>query len=79
MTRRGRTVIVVAKTITQSGVESTTHYGPFLPHAGTATTTFVGQLEGQLENDDRYRHHGISVKTVFIGEDESDCDVRAGR
>ncbi|WP_218682408.1 hypothetical protein, partial [Microbacterium sp. BF1] len=60
-------------------VEATRYYGPFLPHVGSATTTFLEELEDELKDSGRYRSWDVSVEDVFIGTDESDCEVRATR
>jgi hypothetical protein len=77
--RQGIAVIVAAKKLSHNGEETTTYYGPFLPHVGSATTSFVEELERELTESDRYKHHEISVEDVFIGEGESDCRVQATR
>lgn len=77
--RTGTSVIVKATTVTTSGEEQTTYYGPFLPHVGSATTTFADKLEHELEQSGRYASWDVSIESVFIGDDESDCAVRATR
>lgn len=80
MTKRTATaVIVTASTVAADGVEATRHYGPFLPHVGSATTSFVAALERELEESGRYRDWDVSIEDVFIGVDESDCAVHATR
>jgi len=78
-TRTGTAVIVRAVTITANGDERATNYGPFLPHVGSATTSFADALEYELEQSGRYKSWDVSIETVFIGDDESDCAVRATR
>lgn len=78
-TRRATAVIVKATTVAVDGGELTRYYGPFLPHVGSSTTTFVGALERELEESGRYREWDVSIENVFIAPDESDCEVRATR
>ena len=78
-TRTGTAVIVRAVTVTPNGEERATNYGPFLPHVGSATTSFADTLEYELEQSGRYTSWDVSIETVFIGDDESDCAVRATR
>ena len=78
-TRTETAVIVKATTVTTSGDERTTYYGPFLPHVGSATTMFVDELEYELQQSGRYKSWETSIESVFIGVDESDCAVRATR
>ena len=73
--RTSTAVIVVATTTAKDGTERTTHYGPFLPHAGGATTSFVNRLEQELEASDRFASFELEIRTLFIGEDESDCTI----
>lgn len=77
--RQGTAVIVVATKINHEGEESKTHYGPFLPHIGSATTRFMETLDRELKESGRYQHHELAVESLFIGEDESDCAVTATR
>lgn len=80
MTSRTATAVVVkASKLTHDGEEITTYYGPFLPHVGSATTSFLDQLERELEESGRYKHWETTVESVFIADDESDCAVRATR
>jgi len=74
-TRTSTAVIVVATKTAFNGTQSTTHYGPFLPHAGSATTSFVNRLEQELKATGRYSHFALAIETVFIGENESDCSI----
>ena len=37
------------------------------------------ELEDELKDSGRYRSWDVSVEDVFIGTDESDCEVRATR
>lgn len=78
-TRSAAAVIVKATTVKLNGDERTIYYGPFLPHVGSATTSFVRELEYELEQSDRYKSWETSIESVFIGDDESDCAVRATR
>lgn len=78
-TRSASAVIVKASTLSRDDAERTIYYGPFLPHVGSATTSFIEQLERELEESGRYKHWDIDVETVFIAEDESDCEIRATR
>lgn len=79
VSRTATAVIVTASTVDTEGVELTRHYGPFLPHVGSATTTFLENLEDELRDSGRYRRWDVSIEDVFIGTDESDCEVRATR
>ena len=79
VSRTATAVIVKASTVDTDGVEATRYYGPFLPHVGSATTTFLEELEDELKDSGRYRSWDVSVEDVFIGTDESDCEVRATR
>ena len=78
-TRTGTAVIVKASTLSRDDAERTIYYGPFLPHVGSATTTFLENLEDELRESGRYRDWELSIEDVFIGADESDCEVRATR
>lgn len=78
-TRTASSVIVKAVTVLIGGEERTTYYGPFLPHVGSATTTFADRLEFDLEQSGRYASWDVSIESVFIGDDESDCAVKATR
>ena len=40
---------------------------------------FLEELEDELKDSGRYRSWDVSVEDVFIGTDESDCEVRATR
>lgn len=77
--RRGGAVIVKVDATSNDGTERTTYYGPFLPHVGSATTSFVRQIENEYEESGRYSDWTTAIETVFIGEDESDCAVHATR
>jgi hypothetical protein len=48
--RTGVAVIVKATTLNHDGVERTSFFGPFLPHAGSATTYFLESLDKELES-----------------------------
>lgn len=78
-TRTATAVVVKATVLTRDGDERTTLYGPFLPHVGSATTSFVALLESELEESGRYKAWDVTIESVFIGDDESDCAVRATR
>lgn len=77
--RRGTAVIVKVDSVTNDGAKRTVYYGPFLPHVGSATTSFVGRIEHELEESGRYRDWETAIESVFIGEDESDCAIQATR
>lgn len=77
--RTATSVVVKATTVKSDGEERTTYYGPFLPHAGSATTTFADRLENELDQSGRYTSWDVSIESVFIGDDESDCAVQATR
>ena len=47
-----------------------------MPHTGSATNWFITRLEGELAASGRYKTWELSVEDVFIGDDESDCEVR---
>ena len=80
MTNRTATsVIVKATMLTNEGDERTRYYGPFLPHAGSATSRFVTNLEQELEESGRYTYWETSIESVFIADGESDCEIRATR
>lgn len=80
MTNRTATsVIVKATMLTNEGDERTRYYGPFLPHAGSAMSRFVTNLEQELEESGRYKHWETSIESVFIADGESDCEIRATR
>lgn len=80
MTMRTASAIVVrATTWNHDGEARTLHYGPFLPHAGSATTSFIDDLRRELEQSGRYRDWSVSPETVFIGDGESDCTIQATR
>lgn len=78
-TRIATAVIVKASTVATDGGELTRYYGPFLPHVGSATTTFLENLEDELRDSGRYQSWDVSIEDVFIGTDEADCEVRATR
>ena len=77
--RRGSAVIVKATTTNRDGEVRTTHYGPFLPHVGSATTSFIDKLEHELVESGCFESWEMLIETVFIGDDESDCEVRSTR
>lgn len=78
-TRTATAVIVKATTVNLDDEERTVYYGPFLPHVGSATTGFVDELLNELEQSGRYKSWDASIEDLFIGEGESDCEVRATR
>lgn len=78
-TRTATSVIVTATVVTLDGEERTTHYGPFLPHVGSATTSFADSLEHELGESGKYRSWDVKIANVYIGDDESDCAIRATR
>ena len=75
-TRNASSVIVKAVLHTNDGDVTTRYYGPFMPHTGSATNWFITRLEGELAASGRYKTWELSVEDVFIGDDESDCEVR---
>ncbi len=77
--RKGTAVIVVARTTLNTGEERATHYGPFLPHAGSATTWFVQTLKNELADNHLYQDFEVTIENLFIGDNESDCAVVATR
>lgn len=77
--RTATSVVVMVSRTTHSGETQTTHYGPFLPHVGSAATSFANKLDQELESSGRFAHWDISFESVFIGDDESDCEIRATR
>lgn len=77
--RRATAVIVKATTLNHDGDERTTYYGPFLPHVGSATRSFVANLEHELGESGRYKRWETFIEDVFIAEDESDCAIQATR
>lgn len=78
-TRTATAVIVKVEAVKLDGEERTIYYGPFLPHVGSATTSFLDTLEREFEESGRYARWETSIESVFIGDDESDCAVRATR
>lgn len=78
-TRTATAVIVKATRTTIDHADETVYYGPFLPHAGSATTSFVDELHHELESSGRYLDWQLSIEDVFIGAGESDCAVTATR
>lgn len=80
MTRRAASAVIVrATTWDHAGEVRTLHYGPFLPHAGSATTSFMDALRDELQESGRYKDWDVSAETLFIGDGESDCTVMATR
>lgn len=76
MTARHQSCIIVSVTTTRrDGTEGGTNYGPFLPHAGSATSHFVSQIRHELEENAELIDFEIDVQDVFIGADEADCEV----
>ena len=78
-TRNASSVIVKAVLRTVDGDEKTRYYGPFLPHAGSSTPWFIRTLEAELKESGLYEDWETSIEDVFIGDGESDCEVRAAR
>ena len=66
--RKGTAVIVVARTTLNTGEERATHYGPFLPHAGSATTWFVQTLKNELADNHLYQDFEVTIENLFIGD-----------
>ncbi|MBD8207359.1 MULTISPECIES: hypothetical protein [unclassified Microbacterium] len=64
---------------TVDGEDVTRLYGPFLPHVGSATTSFVDDLENELAESGRYVSWDTSIEHLFIGVGESDCEIRPTR
>lgn len=60
-TRNSTSVIVTANVTRHDGTTAVTHYGPFLPHAGSATTHFVNRIDVELEETGRYRHWNMQT------------------
>lgn len=80
MTQRTATSVVLkVDTTTHAGETRTRYYGPFLPHVGGAATTAETEILNELEASGLYASWGSSFEDVFIGPDESDCEVRATR
>lgn len=80
MTDRTATAVVLKVTMTtHDGEDRTRYYGPFLPHVGGAATSFERDFLDELEASGLYRDWGTSFEHVFIGPDESDCEIRATR
>lgn len=69
-------IVKVAKR-PKDGPERMSYYGPFLPHVGSATTSFVDRLGHELAEYGRYEQWEVSVESVFIGESESDCAIQS--
>lgn len=78
-TRTGTAVVIHHTRRYIDGRTTGTLYGPFLPHAGSAVTTMLWQLDQEGEDDPRCEDHASTVQTVFIGEGESDAALVATR
>lgn len=78
-TRTATSVIVRVKTTDTTGAERVTNYGPFLPHVGSATTSFEQRIAAEIEASGKYLGYEISIEDVYIADNESDCAVRAIR
>lgn len=80
MTTRWATAVVVRFVVTlRNGDQDTAYFGPFLPHAGSATSSFIARLEAEAERSNRYRAFETFIEDVFVGPGESDCAVEAIR
>lgn len=77
--RSDSAVIVRVETVNHDGKEGKTYYGPFLPHAGAATTAFIRRINDELEEAGRYSTWVVEVEPLFIAANESDCVVQATR
>lgn len=77
--RTARSVIVRLDVVTTEGQRRTRYYGPFLPHVGSATTSFEQRIKAEAWESGMYRDVEVDVFDVFIGEDESDCRIEATR
>ena len=83
-TRTGTAVIVRAVTITANGDERATNYGPFLPHVGSATTSFADALEYELEQSGRSKPRStdetwvVGARVIDAG-DVSGAGLSSGR
>ncbi|WP_298945314.1 hypothetical protein [uncultured Microbacterium sp.] len=78
-TRTATSIVVKTNLLTLDGEERTVYYGPFLPHAGSATKLFLASIDRELSASGKYRHWETSIESVFIAPDESDCVVTATR
>lgn len=78
-TRIATSIIVKATTTNHEGEERTAYFGPFLPHAGSATKHFINTLDQELDESGRYQSWELETENVFIAADESDCAVQATR
>jgi hypothetical protein len=79
MQRAATAVILKVDVTTHDDEERTIYYGPFLPHISGAATGFESELVDELEESGRYSSVKTSFQDVFIGDGESDCEVRATR
>lgn len=79
MQRTATAVILRVDATTQHGEERTVYYGPFLPHIGGAATEFESEIVNELETSGRYSSVETSFHDVFIGDGESDCEIRQAR
>lgn len=73
--RTARSVIVRVDVVTNEGQRRSRYYGPFLPHVGSATTSFEQRIKDEAWESGLYRDVEVDVFDVFIGDDESDCRV----
>jgi len=78
-TRTATSVVLKVVLVTHAGEERTVLYGPFLPHVGSAATSLRDRIEREVEESGKYASWDASFESVFIGDDESDCAVRATR
>lgn len=76
MTRRASSIIVKVTATYDDDVERVSYYGPFQKDVGPAAMEFIDKLEKELEEKENVLDWKVSVEWVFIGEDESDCEVR---
>lgn len=81
MTRTDSCVVIRCVTESDDGDRTTTFYGPFLPHIGSAVERMLDTL--QAEHAERQERGEVGrltyrfcyVEDVFIGEGESDARV----
>lgn len=76
--RRGTCIVLRLTETTFEGQDRTTYYGPFLPHAGSATQYMIGNLYDEAEQRGS-QNVAVTFEEVFIGTNESDCAVVATR
>lgn len=77
--RHATAVIVKVTTLKRDGSERTLYYGPFLPHAGSATTSFMRTIRAELAESGRYESWDVSAEDVYLAAGESDCAIQATR